>query len=101
MIKVVKICLVVALSVNIISCVTTSGQNNTNEYFDSSAVTVKVKHQLKDKLGAQSSAIKVKSYRDEVQLTGVVKSATAKQLAGEVAATIGDVKYVRNDIMLG
>jgi osmotically-inducible protein OsmY len=100
MIKIVKLCSIFVLSANIVSCVATSGQNNSNDYLDSSAVTMNVKNKLVNKLGPQAAAIKVKTYRDEVQLTGVVRNATIKQQAGEIAAHVGNVQHVRNDLML-
>jgi len=100
MIKFVKMCLLSALSASIVSCVTTSGQNNATDYLDSSAVTMNVKKKLVNKFGPQAAAIKVKTYRDEVQLTGVVANATIRQQAGEIAAHVGNVQHVRNDLML-
>ena len=51
-------------------------------------------------LGTDSFAIKVVTYKDEVQLSGYVDNRTIKRRAGVIAANTIDVKRVRNDLVV-
>lgn len=97
MFKIMKLCMLVVVSVIIIACVP---KENPNGYLDSSAVTNAVKTKLVNKLGAQGLLIKVKTYRDEVQLSGAVDNQNTKHQAGLIAASVENVKHVRNDLTL-
>jgi osmotically-inducible protein OsmY len=44
--------------------------------------------------------INVETFKGEVQLSGFVDSAAAKQKAGEVARGVGGVKSVKNNIIV-
>lgn len=70
------------------------------EFIDSSSVTAKVKTNLLDQLGTDGFSIKVKTYKDEVQLSGFVDNVTIKKRAGYIALNTLDVKHVRNDIIV-
>ncbi len=100
MFKPIKLCLIGVIGATLVACVATSKQETTGEYLDSAAVTKKIQAKLIDKLGAQGFAIKVKTFRDEVLLSGVVDNATTQQKAGEIAASTDNVKHVRNDLTL-
>ena len=63
-------------------------------------MTAKVKTNLVDQLGTKGFAIKVISYKNEVQLSGYVDSAVIKRRAGTIAANTIDVKRVRNDLII-
>lgn len=84
----------------IIACASTPTSESTGQYLDSSAVTAKVKAELINKLGAKGFAITVKTYKDEVQLSGFVNSAIVKQRAGIIAANVDGVKRIRNDLIV-
>ena len=71
-----------------------------NPYLDSTAVTSKIKTKLADQLGTQSLSIRVKTYRDEVQLSGVVNNKMVKQKAGQIASSVTEVKHVRNNLVV-
>ena len=88
--------IVVALS----ACGSTSVRESTGEYFDSAAVTTKVKTRLMDALGAKAFAIKVKTYKDEVQLSGFVNNNHIKEQAGIIADNTVGVLRVRNDLIV-
>lgn len=77
----------------------TDGQSM-HEYLDSSAMTSSVKAALLDELGPKAFAVNVKTYKEEVQLTGVVDTMDMKQRAGIVAAGVYDVKQVRNQLVV-
>ena len=82
------------------ACAATPTAESTGEYLDSSAITAKVKAKLVDKMGAAGFSIKVKTFKEEVQLSGFVNNASVKKRAGQVAASVPDVKSVRNNIII-
>lgn len=82
------------------ACSATPITESTGEYIDSATVTAKVKAQLVDTLGAKALAIKVKTYKEIVQLSGFVDSDFVKQRAGVVASQVGSVRMVRNDLLV-
>ena len=84
----------------LLGCGSSGLHESTGEYLDSSAVTTKVKARLFDMLGSEAFAIKVKTYKDWVQLSGFVNSAVIKRRAGIVADNTLGVKYVQNDLIV-
>ncbi|ADG24060.1 Predicted periplasmic or secreted lipoprotein [Legionella pneumophila 2300/99 Alcoy] len=84
----------------IIACAASPLSESTGEYLDSSTTTAKVKASLVDQLGTTGFAVKVKTYKDQVQLSGFVDSQKIKQRAGIIAAGIDGVKSVRNDLII-
>ncbi len=83
------------------ACGSTSTSESTGEYLDSAAVTTKVKGRLVDMLGAKAAmAIKVRTYKDNVQLSGFVNNATIKRRAGVIADNTFGVKQVRNNLIV-
>ena len=92
-------CLGVTLAITV-GCSATQTSESTGQYIDSAAITTKVKAKLLDKLGTKSLSIKVKSYKEEVQLSGFVDSQKIKVQAAKVAQSVGDVKKVRNDLVV-
>ena len=101
MLKTVKFGILAVTIAGITSCGGTSTSESTGQYFDSAAVTTKVKTRLVDMLGAKAAmAIKVKTYKDNVQLSGFVNNQSIKQRAGIIADNTFGVKEVRNDIIV-
>ncbi|KTC66181.1 putative periplasmic or secreted lipoprotein (plasmid) [Legionella adelaidensis] len=84
----------------IIACAKQSKPETTGQYLDSTTITAKVKASLIDKLGAEGFAINVKTYKDEVQLSGFVNNASVKVKAGEIAKKTANVQSVRNDLII-
>lgn len=84
----------------VIGCSTSSNSESTGEYLDSSATTTKVKASLIDELGTSGFSIKVKTYKDVVQLSGFVDDGGIKQKASIIASGVQGVKSVRNDILI-
>lgn len=72
----------------------------TGEYVDDVAITAKVKAAILNEPGLKSLQISVKTFKDEVQLSGFVDTAQAKKRAGEVAAGVAGVRSVRNDLVV-
>ena len=100
MFKPVKLILLAFTMLLVIACSGTTTSESTGQYFDSAALTAKVKAELVDKLGADGFAIKVKTYKGQVQLSGFVNNAMVKQRAGGVAFNVLGVKRVRNDLVV-
>ncbi|HAT7745786.1 TPA: BON domain-containing protein [Legionella pneumophila] len=95
-----KMLLVGSISMIIIACAASPLSESTGEYLDSSTTTAKVKASLVDHLGTTGFAVKVKTYKDQVQLSGFVDSQKIKQRAGIIAAGVDGVKSVRNDLII-
>lgn len=95
-----KLLLVGCLSLVIIACTASPHSESAGEYLDSSTTTTKVKASLVDELGTSGLFVKVKTYKDEVQLSGFVDTQRIKQRAGIVAAGVDGVRNVRNDIIV-
>ncbi|CDZ77425.1 Osmotically-inducible protein Y precursor [Legionella massiliensis] len=100
MLKVLKIFVLAFSVLSIIACSPTPTSESTGQYIDSSALTTKVKAELVDKLGTKGLTIKVKTFKDQVQLSGFVSSAAVKQRAGALAGNIMGVKRVINDLVV-
>jgi osmotically-inducible protein OsmY len=100
MLKIVQFIMIVVVSSTILACATSSMQESPAEYLSSSAVTAKVKTNLVDQLGANGLNIQVKTYKDEVQLSGFVNSTVIKQRAGRIAINTLDVKRVTNNLIV-
>lgn len=95
-----KMLLVGFISLIIFACAASPNAESTGEYLDSSTTTTKVKASLVDQLGTRGFAVKVKTYKDQVQLSGFVDNSRIKQRAGTIAAGVDGVKSVRNDIIV-
>ncbi len=70
------------------------------QYVDSASITAQVKSQLVADPQLSALDISVETFKDQVQLSGFVDSAAAKQQAGEVAAGVPGVKSVRNNLIV-
>lgn len=53
-----------------------------------------------NQLGSTGLAVQVKTFKDEVQLSGFVATERLKQRAGAIAANVDGVRRVRNDIIV-
>ena len=73
---------------------------STGEVIDDAAVTTKVKSALLGDPDVKGLAVKVKTYRGEVQLSGFVSTQAEKDRAGQVAQGVNGVQSVRNDIVV-
>ena len=85
----------------ITACGATSTSESTGEYLDSSATTAKVKGRLVDMLGAKAAmSIKVRTYKNNVQLSGFVNNNIIKDRAGIIADNTFGVKEVINNLIV-
>lgn len=100
MLKMLKYLMMALICVIVIGCSATSTSESTGQYLDSSAITAKVKAKLIDNLGPKAFSVKVKTYKDEVQLSGFVNTPNVKEKAGVIAASVKNVKRVRNDLII-
>ena len=82
------------------ACAAPQPRESMGEYIDSSAITAKVKARLVDALGSGGFEVQVKTYKDDVQLSGFVNSAYLKKRAGVIAANTAGVRLVRNNLII-
>ena len=101
MFKPFQFCLLGIITLLVVACVDKSNSENVGDYLDSSVVTQQVKAKLVEQLGSQGFSIKVKVYHDEVLLSGVVENETTQHKAGQIAASVMNVRHVRNDVVVG
>lgn len=92
--------IVVLLTFFLTSCASSPTLESTGQYIDNSLITTKVKAQLFSEMQLESVEIKVKSFKDEVQLSGFVDSHQIKKQAERIAWSIPGVKKVRNDLIV-
>jgi osmotically-inducible protein OsmY len=95
--------LVVALvaGTTIAACTSsTRTTESTGQFVDSAAITTKVKTAIVAEPGLKSLDISVDTFKDVVQLSGVVDSDQAKARATQVAAGVPGVKAVQNDLIV-
>lgn len=95
-----KCALMVFCFITLPACIQSPQTESAGEFIDSSATTTKVKASLFDQLGNAGFAIKVKTYKDEVQLSGFVNTQSIKDRAAAIAAGVDGVRGVRNDIIV-
>ncbi|WP_040535060.1 BON domain-containing protein [Legionella drancourtii] len=95
-----KILCVGLLSLILGACVASPGSESTGEFLDSSTTTTKVKAVLVNELGSTGFAIQVKTFKDQVQLSGFVPTERLKQRAGAITAGVDGVSSVINDIVV-
>jgi hyperosmotically inducible protein len=84
----------------ITGCASTHRQESTGQYFDSSAVTLKVKSALLADDQIKSLPITVNTYKNSVQLSGFVDTAAQKARALSVAQHVEGVKMVKDSLII-
>lgn len=84
----------------LIACTATPTQESTGQFLDSAALTTKIKASLVDSLGAKGLAIQVKTWKEEVQLSGYVDNIHIKKRAAHIVSGVDGVKRVRNNIVV-
>jgi osmotically-inducible protein OsmY len=81
-----------------VACAGHSQQESTGEYIDDAAITAKVKTDLLASEQTSGLAIKVETFKGTVQLSGFADTSDEKRTAGAVAADVGGVNKVVNNI---
>lgn len=85
----------------IVGCTSSNrSTESTGQYVDSAAITAKVKAALLNDEGLKSFNISVETFKDVVQLSGVVNGDRMKAYAGEIAGGVSGVSYVRNNLVV-
>lgn len=85
---------------SLIGCASTRSHESTAEYVDDSVITMKVKTAIFADDTLKSSEVNVETFKGVVQLSGFVNSQADIQRAVAVAAEVGGVKSVKNDMQL-
>ncbi len=84
----------------LVACHATPTSESTGEYIDDSTITTKVKSDLLGAKDIPSNSISVETFKGVVQLSGFVSTADQARHAGEVAAKVGGVKVVHNNLIV-
>ena len=101
LLKCLKCFVLVVFFATMTACGSTATSESTGEYFDSMATTAKVKGRLVDMLGAKAAmSIKVKTYKNNVQLSGFVNNNLIKERAGIIADNTFGVRQVSNNLIV-
>ena len=100
MFKSLKCLILTIITLLLIACAPSQNRESTGEFIDSTAITAKVKASLIDELGTRGFSIVVKTFKDEVQLSGFVDSPVIRQRAASIASNLEGVRIVRNNIIV-
>jgi osmotically-inducible protein OsmY len=79
-------------------CAVTRGQESVGAYVDDAAITTAVKGRYIDNPDVDASSISVETMKGTVMLSGFAKSYNEKMTAGSIAAKVGGVVAVKNEI---
>lgn len=88
------------LAVPMAGCTSTSTSESTGEYIDDAAISNKVRAELIGDKDLNVFKIDVTTFKGVVLLSGFVNSASIKERAGTVAASVQGVKEVRNNLVV-
>jgi len=84
----------------IASCAGTSNRESTGEYIDDSVLTTKVKAEIMDDPMLKVLQINVYSFKNVVELSGVVDSEKVSARAERVANSVKGVRGVQNNLVV-
>jgi osmotically-inducible protein OsmY len=98
--NIVKLLVCIGMVTAFIGCASTPKQSSTGEYVDDTVITTKVKAAIFDEPGLKTFQINVKTFKDEVHLSGIVDSQANVNKAGEVARNVKGVRSVKNDLIV-
>lgn len=90
--------LTLGIGASLTGCAGTSTRESTGEYIDDSAITTKVKAAFAADNDVSALAVKVKTYKGTVQLSGFVNTAAEKAEAERLARGVNGVQNVVNNI---
>jgi hyperosmotically inducible protein len=89
-----------ATPIMLTSCTSTSTQESTGQFIDSSAITAKVKSKLLAEADLNKLAITVKTYKGVVELSGFVNNYHQQQKALRIARAVEGVQDVKNALVI-
>lgn len=81
-------------------CAVMRGQTDVGTYVDDRTITTAVKAKLIEDRRTGGLSINVDTLNGEVSLSGFAKSNEEKAVAGQIAASTGGVKSVRNNLIV-
>ena len=84
----------------LVACAGTRTTESTGEYVDSSVLSNKVRAKLAGDKDLNMFQIDVTTFKDEVQLSGFVDNAAAKERATRVVSSVEGVKAVHNNLVV-
>jgi osmotically-inducible protein OsmY len=82
------------------ACQSTPTQESTGEYVDASVISTKVRTKIAQDDTVSIFDIDVKTFKDEVQLSGFVNTPAEKTRAEQLAASVEGVRRVHNNIVV-
>lgn len=85
---------------SVAACSSTPTRESAGEYIDSSAITAKVKSGLVNDPQTSALQISVETFKDTVQLSGFVDTATSKARAEQIARSVEGVRAVKNNLVV-
>jgi hyperosmotically inducible protein len=92
--------LLLTVVLSLAACASTTENESTGEFFDSSVITAKIKNKLVDDPVTGVFRIKVVTVKGVVQLSGFVNSPDEKQRAEVIANSVDGVKKVENSLLV-
>ncbi len=95
-----KIITILFLGLLLTSCSSSNKSESTGQFIDSATITTKVKTMMVKEKSLSSINIKVVTYKNNVQLSGFVNSASEKELAEKIAISIDGVESVTNSLIV-
>ncbi len=81
-------------------CVSTSNQESTGQFVDSSAITVKIKSLFLADREMKSLSITVKTFKGKVELSGFVDNLAQKRRADDIARKVDGVVSVTDAMVV-
>lgn len=81
-------------------CAVTRDQQTVGAYIDDAGITTQIKARLVESDNTSAGAINVETLNGEVQLSGFAQSEAEKAHAGQIAASVNNVKRVTNSIVV-
>ena len=92
--------LLAAVLLSGLGCAATDTRESTGQYLDDSVITTRVKTAIFNEPSLKVLQINVETYKNVVQLSGVVNSGADMAKAVDVARDVPGVRSVRNDLRL-
>jgi osmotically-inducible protein OsmY len=95
-----RIAVAMALPVMIAACAQTNTSERAGPYVDDAVIVTKVETAILQDPALKMMQIEVESYKDTVQLSGVVDTPEMIVRAGEIARRVSGVLAVQNNLMV-
>jgi hyperosmotically inducible protein len=96
---IVSVALLSSSAIFVVGCAHEGHERSAGEVVDDATITTKVRTALLAQDDVKSFDISVKTFEGTVQLSGFVDSQWQVDKAGQVAAAVGGVRHVKNDLI--